>query len=708
MTNLTVNPFDTVYQGVFQALVDAMPKTDFIAKAPIIVPYSDVRPTTFTITANPGDHVDLYVNDRLAVQRIAPDSRFTVDVQLEPGYNFIRVQTAMESVKILIAATNYATLYGAWAEQYFIESGVQIQDMALQLNSRWSLKQTEHQIMWQDLLPGTRNMRILAGKMAVKALINMGPTDEGVTDIAKAITGSTPVIFPTRLDPDLWEPECRLMYASAQDFGGYEFDIWLFNLCAVSWQTFVVLLNNLDDTIYKLKSATDTKVLVDHAGQLESHVFSMDGSGCSIIDLMTRFFDCFSRVKVFVAPSILDEFSICPYGYPFDLAVEFPLGYIRFDSGIVLDNNPQIPFDSSEEADPYPDGWIGVPISCRFDSGNLLDSLSPQVVEGAKCQEVDGRACGFKEPCAAGLVTTLFTAQMGIDATAMVFGGSGSGLPAVWFTDGSATLSRTAPLTYVVDGTVALGAVGRGTCTEAGSVWVCAGDTVVRVDPGLLTVQATIGLPAGSAPQRIVTDGTLLWTANLNGSVSVVDPATNTVTTPITGLVQLRNVRRVGSTLYALATSTDTVYAYDAGTFVLQWSKVLAGAGPYDVFETVGSVWVLGQTSATIEQLDAVTRVLITTTPVAAGPQSFTFMAGTWYVTGSGSLSVQAFDPTTQIVTIPFTLPAGTTPNALIQYAGQYLFGAGLNGSIGVVDVLASTVSATAVSGSPLVSVTCS
>ena len=302
MTTLTISPFQEVYQGVFQALVAAMPDTGFILKAPVIVPYSDMKATPFVITANPGDRIDVYVNDKIVQNLIAPEARFQIALQLQKGYSHIRIQSPLESFRIMVAATDYATLYAAWADQYFDEIGVNLQDLSRNLNSRFSLKQVEHQIMWQDLLPGTRMMRILAGKMAVKSLINMAPTDEGIEDIAKAITGCTPVIMPTLLDQEIYEPECRLLYASAQDFAGYEFNLWLFNLCAASWQAFVILMNNLDDDIYKLLTVSDQHVTLLHGGStIESHVFDLEAPRCSIVNILTQFLDCFSRIKVFVA-----------------------------------------------------------------------------------------------------------------------------------------------------------------------------------------------------------------------------------------------------------------------------------------------------------------------------------------------------------------------------------------------------------------------
>lgn len=692
--SLTVSPFEAVYQGVYEALLAAMPDTTFLLKAPIIVPYSDMKAHPFTITANPGDRVDLYVNDSLVQSLIAPDARFQVDIFLNQGYNFIRAQTALESFKMVIAATNYATLYSAWADQYFAEVGVKLQDMALQLNSRWSLKQVEHQIMWQDLLPGTRSMRILAGKMAVKSLISGAPTDVGIEDLAKAVTGNTPVIVPTQLDLTIYEPECRLLYAQAQDFGGYEFDIWLFNLCAASWQAFIVLLNNLDDTIYKLKAVSDQRVLVDHAGQLESHVFQLDANSCSIQDLMTRFLDCFSRIKVFVAPAVLDEFSICAYGYPFDLAVEFPLGYIRFDSGILLDNNPQIPFDSSEEADPYPDGWLGVPISCRFDGGNGLDSLAPQVLVGATCQQADGRSCGFQEPCAAGLVTALTTIEMrATNAGALFFWGGGTGLPNIFVTQpASANVLRLAPLTYTTNGTIGTGANNRAIAFLSGKLYVASGATnIVVLDPQTVSVITTLNI--GAQAQRIeARDSRYLYTANTNGSVTEIDTLTDTTSTVVSGLNALEAIRFYGPVMYCVATA-GRLYARDATTFAPLWNTNYA-VGARDVLERDGSLWLVDATGGQIIQIDPVTRLVVATIPGPPGADRLLYVPvqNQWYVHSSTDNNIWALDTLTATAAITYTLTAAHFPRSSWVAGGSVVYLACTNGKLVVLDTAGPTI----------------
>lgn len=706
MTALTISPFREVYQGVFQALVAAMPDTGFILKAPVIVPYSDMKPTTFIVTANPGDPLDIYVNDKLVSNLIAPEARFQLNLQLPQGYSYIRIQSPLEGFRLVVAATNYATLYAAWADQYFDEIGVNLQDISRNLNSRFNLKQVEHQILWQDLLPGTRMMRILAGKMAVKSLINMAPTDEGIEDLAKALTGCTPVILPTLLDQDVYEPECRLLYASAQDFAGYEFNLWLFNLCAASWQAFVILMNNLDDDVYKLLSVSDQQVKLLHGRTtIESHTFELDAPRCSIVNILTQFLDCFARIKVFVAGSVLDEFSVCAYGYPFDLSVSNPIGYLRFDSGVVLDNNPQLPFDSTDPSDPYTDGLMGLPITCRFDSGNLLNSLDPQVVPGADCPAASATTCGFLEPCAAGSVQALLTLNVGAQpGMPVLLGGSSSGLPNLWVVNGTVNLRRLAPLTRAINATVVLPGTSVALATGGGFLWATRAGGITQVDPETKAVLNNFVF--GGTAMKLCWDEVqpphgYILAANTNGGVNVIDWFTPFGFTPIAGLQPLDGIRLIGRVLYLTSTSGNIVYAYDADTYVLLWSKLLpAATGPADVMEAAGSIWV-ACTNSTVVELDPLqSHKVVSTTAAATGANRFTWVStvNQWWVTGPSDNRVWSFDHVPLLATsaVIYTLAAGAFPNSAWVAGGQLVYTANVDGSVSVIDAVGGTAVTTA------------
>lgn len=502
---LTISPFPIEYAPVYNAILAALPDTDFILKAPIILPWSDQKPNQFVLTANEGDTVEVFVNGKFRTKVIASSAKNVFDLTLDQGKNFVLVRTTAESHEISIAATRYATIHAGWAEQFFREVYLKIQQINLQLNSRFSLYQVEHQLLWNDLLPKTRVMRILAGKMAVKSLINMAPTQEGVFDIAKAVTGNTPIVLPTLLDRVAYEPECKLLYSGAHNYSGYEFNIWLLNLCASSWQAFVKLANNLPDDVMSLVSVTDRKVTVKNNGITETHNFDFETSECQVLSILTRFFDCFSRMKVFARLIFEESFNICTYRSQFDVSVENPLGIPRFDQGLPLDQDPAVPFDSMEVSDPYGDGLVGLPIGCRLDSGTPLDTTFPVVLAS------DDFSCSISEPCLTGGMTSLTDTTIPYPMSANMSFSSGPGLGYLYAygTDGAdAFLARLHPITLTELDRVTYSTTDAAEALyvpATNTLWLCQPNTnqIVVVNADTLATETTVSV-AGPISLKLV------------------------------------------------------------------------------------------------------------------------------------------------------------------------------------------------------------
>jgi hypothetical protein len=409
--SLTIFPADKSYQKVFDLLVANLPNTNFLVKAPIIVPYMGDNETAMLLMVSPyssldfdsdKDSVDVYLNG-VFLYKIYPTQPITqVSLKLPQGRSQIDLRSATYGTFTLyIAATKVATYNAAWAEQFYNEVFVQLQHYSLQLNSNFSLAQVEHQLPWQDMLPATRVHRILAGKMAIRSLFAEGGTDRGVLDIASAVSGSTPFVLPTKMDKNEYEPECKLLYSQAHEFAGYEFNLWLFNLCAVSWQAFIILANNLPDDVMKLQKVTESKVtLLSHNQSiLESHHFDFGDQSCNIFAILNQFLDCLGNFKVWVKQSSLIKVSICPFSNNTDTLITIPVGTSFFDLGKQFDE-PK-PLDSCELSDPYCDGLLGMPIGCPFDSGASI----PQVTNfNDLCALTPAKSC---QPCTSLVVTSL-------------------------------------------------------------------------------------------------------------------------------------------------------------------------------------------------------------------------------------------------------------------------------------------------------------
>jgi len=257
--SLRIYPAVTPYDGVYQTLLDNVLAGSQWLRSPVILPYLR-EATPFIIETTAGEVIDIYINSKHVKTITASYNSNQVDIQLEQGYNFIQVTTTSENYLILVSVTYWATFLYAWAREYYYHAGVRLEDAELQLTNFFSLRSVEHQIKFQDLLPPTRAERILTGKLAVKALINETGTTRGVNEITTAASNKTPVVKATEVNTEFLDPAYDL-YTQAHDFGGYEFNCWLPNVCASVWAAFLTIINNASNI--DVVSASDIQIVLN-------------------------------------------------------------------------------------------------------------------------------------------------------------------------------------------------------------------------------------------------------------------------------------------------------------------------------------------------------------------------------------------------------------------------------------------------------------
>jgi hypothetical protein len=380
-------PYDLLYRAV---IANITPGTQFFKTAPsdtqaYVVPYTDGKTSSFILEATIGSAVNISVNNS-KVQYLGVTQNFTeILLQLVPGRNFILVNDGSDEKLIQVAATNYATFLRAWTSQFYNNCLVKLEDSELQLNSSLSLRATEHQLLFQELLPPTRTLRILAGKMAVRSLISETGTTRGVNDIATAITNTTPLVIPTTVNLEKYEPSVYTLYDSAHDFGGFEFNVWIPNTVAAGWAAFLKLANNLDDDIIKLTAVSDLKVSFEYQGIPETHIFDFDAPDTDIVGIVTRLLDCFYAVHVGVNLAMVANFAFCAWSPVGSKQVDRLLGLNTLDTGATLDSGSTL--DVIDPADPYDnEGWLETNLSPPLDSGLSLDTvLEVSLFEDLEC-----------------------------------------------------------------------------------------------------------------------------------------------------------------------------------------------------------------------------------------------------------------------------------------------------------------------------------
>lgn len=225
--------------------------------------------------------------------------------------------------------------------------------------------------------------------------------------------------------------------------------------------------------------------------------------------------------------------------------------------------------------------------------------------------------------------------------------------------------------------------------------------TVSVIDTATNTVTATI--PLGGAPLGVGVHpaGTLVYVGNASNSVlSVIDTATNTVT----ATVQLGGsslgvaVHPAGTSVYVANMGNLTVSVIDTATNTVTTTGTVGGIPVgVAVHPTGASVYVTITTIDRVVVIDTATNTITTSLPVGMGPGGVAVHpAGTAvYVVNGGSSTVSVIDPATNTVTT--TIPVGARPiGVAVHPAGTSVYVANFDGdSVSVIDTATNTVTAT-------------
>jgi len=367
---MLISPFEPVYHSVYARMLDAIKTTDFLIKAPIILPASETG-TDFTLTdLTPGIGVTISVDGKEYTKVVPDNESKTITINLLPRKrHLVEARDDAGNVSsVLVACTYYATMLSGLADDWFTNVRRDLEDHERQLNSRYSSRLLEHRLNFENLLPRTRSFRRQLVRMGVKSLVNEMTTEQGVMDLTTAATAQTAIVNPVASPKVVFSPHVHPLFSSAADFGGFEFHIWLFNMCVASWAAFIRLANNLDDDIMKLLSVKESTVTVDVGGTVEQHVFDFSNIDCGLESILAEFMDCMSAVRAFILTTISSDYAIEAYGYFLDTEVEDALGGRWLDSETELDSG--VVLDTEDDIDPIAaggDGWVGTGLSGRTD-----------------------------------------------------------------------------------------------------------------------------------------------------------------------------------------------------------------------------------------------------------------------------------------------------------------------------------------------------
>ncbi|HEY8546734.1 MAG TPA: Hsp70 family protein [Acidimicrobiales bacterium] len=154
-----------------------------------------------------------------------------------------------------------------------------------------------------------------------------------------------------------------------------------------------------------------------------------------------------------------------------------------------------------------------------------------------------------------------------------------------------------------------------------GSVWVSQRNAglVARIDPATSEVVASIEVPGQPAVMAVGAGG--IWVGDGEGTLSRIDPATDSATTLLTGQ---QNVAGVAvdddrGVVYATVHAGDQLLAVDPATGEVI-DQVAVGANPDAVAVAPSGVWVANRGEGTLSRVDPDTFEVTATVPVGAGP----------------------------------------------------------------------------------------
>jgi serine/threonine-protein kinase len=217
-----------------------------------------------------------------------------------------------------------------------------------------------------------------------------------------------------------------------------------------------------------------------------------------------------------------------------------------------------------------------------------------------------------------------------------------SGLGSLWVTDQKQTLFRLdpaggAPTRIHVEG----GAFG--VTVGFGSVWVTndRADTVTRLDVNG-KVLATI--PTGHLPHGLTASDGAIWIAGDTGSVTRVDPATNTrVATIQVPTGSAFQVAGEAGSIWVTNGITDLIQIDPGSNKVVKTIRTQGGS--FDVVGGFGSVWVTNANFNTLSRVDVAKQKVVDVLDVGVSPRLIAVgPEGLWVVNGD-SASVSLVHP---------------------------------------------------------------
>jgi len=364
-------------------MLEDLPVGDFYLTADSMLPRSS-KPSEFLLATDNFVPVSVEING-LQAGTLNPKERLQ-RIQLSlfepPTVNYITIRNDVDPpVRLEVVVTHMAKHIEAFARETYEYAGRTNERYTNLLASPWTSFIADYQLPFRQVFPNIRALRLMSVKMAANTLFNDNGLAGSIPDFISAFTSTTPAVDPIT-NPEVYQPDLFQTVSSADDTGGYDFHIWIPNVCFNRWAAFSKLVDNVKQA-YEFYSTSEAKVMLAPSGteEYEQHLFNNLSPECSALE---SFLDlgCMDTLTAAGIMEFYGQVVICAYANPFDGVVEPPgIGTSFLDSGTTFDltvSGP--PFDSIYDIDLYSDWWVGTPLLKRFDYGKCLDDYPTTVI----------------------------------------------------------------------------------------------------------------------------------------------------------------------------------------------------------------------------------------------------------------------------------------------------------------------------------------
>jgi len=418
-------PAITPWKYVYDTATLQIPSGSFYLTADNTLPRS-IKPTEFWLVTDTFVPANIYINGD-HVGAIIPKTKVEhvfLNLYEPPDTNIITVDNGIDApVNLAVVVTHLAKTIEVIVRELYEFAQRNNEYYSDLISSPWSSFFASYQIPWRKELPDVRSLNMMAVKTIATVLFNSSGTATGIPNLLSGFTGTTPVTMesknPFEYQQDLYQP-----LTSGFDQTGYDFHIWMSNLCVARWAAALKLVSNLDT--YVLAKAGEETLTFAPAGTTDyhQHLLYNQTAGCSLYDLLIAE-GCMDNISVVGTLGFTADIPICAFSHPFDHhdeTVEYPgIGGGFFDSGVDFDGDYG-DFDSLYDIDVLTDYWVSTPLYKTL----FFDCCPDYPTPGELPQNI----CCHDGPEATVLSTMALTAGVTSSVTPVhpLFGGDDPGL----------------------------------------------------------------------------------------------------------------------------------------------------------------------------------------------------------------------------------------------------------------------------------------